>query len=121
VKKPIPDFRDEQEEREFWETHDTADYVDWSRARIVRFSNLKPSTTTISLRLPSPLLADLKALANKRDVPYQSLLKVFLAERVAAERQWPRALPKKRLEPAAAPPARSRRASTGGARSTTRR
>ncbi len=88
-KKPIPSFRSEQEEREFWETHDTADYVDWSKGRIVRFPNLKPTTTTISLRLPTPLLADLKALANKRDVPYQSLLKVFVAERVAAEQRLP--------------------------------
>ena len=100
-RKPIPSFRSEQEEREFWETHDTTDYVDWSQGRIVRFPNLKPSTTTISLRLPTPLLADLKALANKRDVPYQSLLKVFVAERVATEQR----LPGKRL----APPARSGR------------
>lgn len=87
--KPIPEFRSEAEEREFWETHDSVEYVDWSRAQVVTFPNLKPSTETISLRLPAPLLADLKALANKRDVPYQSLLKVFLAERVAAE--WHRA------------------------------
>src|SRR5438093_1332757 len=93
-RKPIPRFRSEQEEREFWETHDTTDYVDWSQGRIIRFPNLKPSTTTISLRLPTPLLADLKALANKRDVSYQSLLKVFVAERVAAEQQ----LPNKRLQ-----------------------
>ena len=64
--------------------------LDWSRAQVVTFPNLKPSTETISLRLPAPLLADLKALANKRDVPYQSLLKVFLAERVAAEWRRPR-------------------------------
>lgn len=88
-RKPIPSFRDEQEEREFWETHDTTEYVDWSRGRLVRFPNLKPTTTTISLRLPTPLLADLKALANKRDVPYQSLLKTFVAERVAAEQRLP--------------------------------
>jgi predicted DNA binding CopG/RHH family protein len=95
-KKTIPSFRSEEEERGFWETQDTADYVDWSRARIVRFPDLKPSTTTISLRLPAPLLADLKILANKRDVPYQSLLKVFVAERVAAEQR----LPNKRMQPA---------------------
>jgi predicted DNA binding CopG/RHH family protein len=89
AKKTIPKFRGEQQEREFWETHDTADYVDWSHGRIVRFPNLRPSTTTISLRLPTPLLADLKALANKRDVPYQSLLKVFVAERVAKEQRLP--------------------------------
>ena len=83
--KPIPEFSSEAEEREFWETHDSVDYVDWSDARRITFPNLKPSTETISLRLPAPLLSDLKALANKRDVPYQSLLKVFVAERVAAE------------------------------------
>ena len=83
--KPIPEFASEAEERRFWETHDSVDYVDWSRARRVTFPNLKPSTETISLRLPAPLLNDLKALANKRDVPYQSLLKVFVADRVAAE------------------------------------
>lgn len=85
ILKPVPEFRSEAEERQFWETHDSTEYVDWSRARFVKFPNLKPSTETISLRLPAPLLLDLKALANKRDVPYQSLLKVFLAERVAAE------------------------------------
>jgi predicted DNA binding CopG/RHH family protein len=100
--KPIPEFGSEAEEREFWETHDSAEYVDWSRAQFVTFPNLKPSTETISLRLPAPLLADLKTLANKRDVPYQSLLKIFLAERVAAE--WRRAaegqtLSNKRLQP----------------------
>ncbi len=83
--KPIPQFKSEAEERGFWEGHDTADYLDWSRAKVGIFPNLKPSTETISLRLPSHLLAGLKTLANKRDVPYQSLLKVFLAERVAQE------------------------------------
>ena len=84
--KPIPEFASEAEERRFWETHDSAAYVDWSSAGFVRFPNLKPSTETISLRLPAGLLADLKALANKQDVPYQSLLKVFLADRVT--REW---------------------------------
>jgi predicted DNA binding CopG/RHH family protein len=83
--KPIPRFRSESDERAFWEAHDTADYVDWSRARVGFFPNLKPSTETISLRLPAGLLAELKILANKRNVPYQSLLKVFLAERIARE------------------------------------
>lgn len=83
--KQIPEFASEAEERKFWETHDSTDYVDWSRATVVSLPNLKPSTETISLRLPAPLLSDLKALANKRDVPYQSLLKVFVADRVAAE------------------------------------
>ena len=85
VLKPIPEFSTEAKEQRFWETHDSTEYVDWSQAHFVRFPNLKPSTETISLRLPAPLLDDLKALANKRDVPYQSLLKVFVADRVAAE------------------------------------
>lgn len=85
-RRVIPEFRSEAEERQFWETHDTTDYIDWSRAKIGVFPNLKPSTKTISLRLPASLLAELKVLANKRDVPYQSLLKVFLAERIARER-----------------------------------
>ena len=96
-RKPLQTFRTEREERNFWETHDTSDYVDWSKANVGRFPNLKPSTTTISLRLPTPLLADLKTLANKRDVPYQSLLKVYLAERVTAE-QGGSTLPNKRLQ-----------------------
>ncbi len=83
--KPIPTFRDEDEEREFWATHDATDYFDWSRAERVVFPNLEPSTETISLRLPASLLADLKVLANRLDVPYQSLLKVYLAERVHEE------------------------------------
>ena len=111
-RKTIPSFRSEREEREFWETHDTTDYVDWSQGRIVRFSNLKPTTTTISLRLPAPLLADLKALANKRDVPYQSLLKVFVAERVAAEQR----LPNKRLQRTAEQAVQHRRAVRAGGR-----
>ena len=71
--KPVPEFPSEAEERAFWETHDTAEYVDWSKARLGVFPNLKPSTETISLRLPASLLAELKTLANERDVPYQSV------------------------------------------------
>jgi predicted DNA binding CopG/RHH family protein len=85
ARKGMPTFRSEAEERTFWETHDTSPFVDWGKARLAVFPNLKPSTETISLRLPAALLAELKALANKRDVPYQSLLKVFLAERVDRE------------------------------------
>jgi len=85
TRKAVPTFRSEAEERTFWETHDSSPFVDWGTARVAVFPNLKPSTETISLRLPAALLAELKALANKRDVPYQSLLKVFLAERVAGE------------------------------------
>jgi len=83
--KPIPKFETEDEEREFWATHDSTEHVDWSRAKLATFSRLKPSTQTISLRLPETLLDNLKMLANKRDVPYQSLLKVFLAERIEQE------------------------------------
>ncbi|MFN0022601.1 MAG: type II toxin-antitoxin system BrnA family antitoxin [Parvularculaceae bacterium] len=80
--KPIPKFRNEDEEREFWRTHDTVDYLDWSTARRVDFPNLKPSTKSISLRLPLSLLDRIKVEANKRDVPYQSLIKTWLAEKV---------------------------------------
>lgn len=83
--KVIPRFESEDEEREFWASHDSADYVDWSRAKTATFSQLRPSTRTISLRLPEALLENLKLLANKRDVPYQSLLKIFLAERIEKE------------------------------------
>jgi len=83
--KPIPKFESEDAEREFWETHDSTEHVDWSRARPTTFSRLKPSTQTISLRLPKTLLENLRMLANKRDIPSQSLLKIFLAERVEQE------------------------------------
>ena len=83
--KAVPAFTSERAEREYWESHDAGDVVDWSKARQVVFPNLKASTETISLRLPTALLSDLKVLANKRDVPYQSLLKVYLAERVTRE------------------------------------
>jgi len=84
--KQIPKFKNEDEERKFWATHNTTDYVDWKSARRVRFPNLKPTLRTISIRLPEHLIGDLKALANERDLPYQALLKQFLAERV--EREW---------------------------------
>ena len=79
--KSIPQFRNEAEERRFWETHDSSNYVDWSKAERVRLPNLKPSTTSISLRLPITLLERIKVAANKRDVPYQSLIKIWLAEK----------------------------------------
>jgi predicted DNA binding CopG/RHH family protein len=81
-RKPVPRFRDEAEERAFWETHDSTDYVDWSRAVAAEFPNLKPTTTAISLRLPVGLLDRIKIAANKRDIPYQSLIKAWLAEKV---------------------------------------
>jgi predicted DNA binding CopG/RHH family protein len=83
--KALPKFRNENEEARFWATHDSTDYVDYSKAKRAVFPHLKPSTETISLRLPKSVLAHLKAMANKRDVPYQTLLKTFLAERVEAE------------------------------------
>ena len=83
--KPIPNFASEDEERDFWASHDSTEFVDWTSARRLTLSNLKPSTKTISIRLPESLLDELKLLANRRDVPYQSLLKVFLAERVDKE------------------------------------
>lgn len=83
--KPIPEFKDEDEEREFWATHDSTDYIDWSNGQRVIFSNLKPTTRTISVRMPESMLAELRLLANKRDVPYQSLIKMFLRERIDEE------------------------------------
>ena len=85
--KPIPKFRSEDAEREFWATHDSTEYIDWSAAHRRKFPTLKPTLRTISLRLPVSMIEDLKVLANKKDVPYQSLLKVFLAERLEKERR----------------------------------
>jgi predicted DNA binding CopG/RHH family protein len=85
AKKRTPRFSSEEKEREFWAEHDSVGYVDWDSAGAVVLPDLKPSTATISLRLPASLLEDLKVLANKRDVPYQSLLKIFLAERIEDE------------------------------------
>jgi predicted DNA binding CopG/RHH family protein len=84
-RKQIPAFASEDEERSFWASHDSNDYVDWRRAARPSFPNLKPSLRTISLRLPELMIGQLKLLANKRDVPYQSLLKQFLAERLKKE------------------------------------
>lgn len=83
--KEIPGFRNEDEERGFWEEHDSAEFVDWSGARRVVLPELKPTMKTISLRLPGTMLAQLKMLANKKDVPYQSLMKVYLSERIRRE------------------------------------
>jgi len=80
--KPIPVFASEDEEREFWATHDTTDYFDPSKMVKATFPNLKPSTRTISIRLPESLIEQLKILANKQDVPYQSLVKIYLSEKV---------------------------------------
>ncbi len=85
MKKKIPKFKTEAEERRFWQQHDSKDYLDWSEAEEIVLHRLKPSTRKISVRLPESMLEELKVLANKRDVPYQSLLKIFLSERIAAE------------------------------------
>lgn len=81
--KKIPQFKNEVEERKFWQSHDSSDFVDWSQAKNdIVFPNLKPSTKTISLRLPESLLHRLKVMANEQDVPYQSLIKILLNEKV---------------------------------------
>ena len=83
--KKIPKFSSEAEERKFWKEADSTEYVDWRKARRGVFANLKPSLRTISIRLPEAMIEELKVLANKRDVPYQSLLKVFLGEKIEEE------------------------------------
>jgi predicted DNA binding CopG/RHH family protein len=83
--KKIPSFANEAEERRFWETHDSTDYVDWSKAQRARFPNQKLSTTAISLRLPQGTLDRIKVAANKRDMPYQSLIKYWLDEKLKTE------------------------------------
>ncbi len=85
MKKQIPCFSSENEEREFWEVHDSTDFVNWSKAERIILSNLKPSVKKISLRLPESMIEELRLLANKRDVPYQTLMKMFLADRIEKE------------------------------------
>lgn len=85
MRKQLPKFTGEDQERDFWATHDSTAYLDWNKAKRVTLPNLKPSLKTISIRLPASMIEDLKGLANQRDVPYQSLLKVFLAERIDRE------------------------------------
>lgn len=87
MKKKIPEFKTEDDERRFWATADSTAYVEWPSGKRKKLINLKPSLRTISLRLPVSMIEDLKVLAHRRDVPYQSLLKVFLAERLERERQ----------------------------------
>ena len=89
MSNPIPEFQNEDEEREFWATHDSTDYVDWTQAKRAAFPNLKPTTRAISLRLPESMLDELRQMANQRDVPYQSLIKVFLRERIDQEYRTP--------------------------------
>ncbi|MGB8212472.1 MAG: BrnA antitoxin family protein [Anaerolineales bacterium] len=87
MNKAIPEFKNEDEERAFWATHESSEYMDWSKSNHALFPNLKPSTRAISLRLPASMLDELRQMANQRDVPYQSLIKVFLRERMDMERQ----------------------------------
>jgi predicted DNA binding CopG/RHH family protein len=85
MKMKIPKFKNEDAERAFWATHDSTEFIDWRKSKRTLLPNLKPSVKTISLRLPEAMLEELKLLANKRDVPYQSLVKIFLAERIEEE------------------------------------
>lgn len=85
--KKIPKFTSEDQERKFWSTHDSADYVDWSKAERAYFPNLRPTSRTISLRLPVGMLEDLKVIAHKQDVPYQSFIKMTIADRIKEERE----------------------------------
>jgi predicted DNA binding CopG/RHH family protein len=85
MSKKIPKFKNEDRERQFWSKHDSTDYIDWKKSKRVVLDKLQPSVRTISVRLPEMMVEELKMLANKRDVPYQSLLKIFLAERIEAE------------------------------------
>lgn len=85
MNKKIPKFKSEDEEREFWATHDSSEYIDWKKAKRIVLPELKPSLKTISLRLPESMIEELKLLAHKKDVPYQSLLKMFLSEKISEE------------------------------------
>ena len=85
MKKKVPKFKNKDEERAFWTTYDSTEFIDWRKAKSTLLPKLKPSVKTISLRLPEAMLEELKLLANKRDVPYQSLVKIFLAERIEKE------------------------------------
>jgi predicted DNA binding CopG/RHH family protein len=96
MKKPIPRLKSEDAGREFWANHDSAEFIDWRKGKRTTLPNLKPSSQTISLRLPKPMLARLKLLANKRDVPYQSLLKMFVADRLKRELELPDQEPESR-------------------------
>ena len=83
--KTIPKFKNEDEERDFWATHDSTEYVDWSKGKMIVFPNLKLSTKSITIRMTESLIDNLKVIANKKDVPYQSLIKMYLTEKVKEE------------------------------------
>lgn len=86
-KNKIPKFRTEEEERNFWSSHNSTEYIDWSKAKDITLSNLKPSVKSISIRLPEIMVEELKLLAHKKDVPYQSLMKIYISEKVEEELQ----------------------------------
>jgi len=94
MNRKIPKFKNEAEERKFWSSHDSVDYIDWRLGKRAILADLRPSARSISIRLPQAMIDELKLIANRRDVPYQSLLKIFLAERLQQERQSRAALPK---------------------------
>jgi len=83
--RKVPRFRNEDEERDFWASHDSTEFVNWRQAERVKLPNLRPTTRTISIRLPEAMIERLKVLANKRDIPYQSLLKMFVADKIEEE------------------------------------
>ena len=85
MKKRVPKFKNEDQERRFWSKHNSTDFIDWKKGKRVILGKLKPSVKTISVRLPEMMVEELKLLANRKDVPYQSLLKMFLAEKIEAE------------------------------------
>lgn len=85
MKSRIPKFRNEDEERKFWDFHDSTEYIDWSKAKDITLSNLKPSVRSISIRLPEIMVEELKLIAHKKDIPYQSLMKLYISERVEEE------------------------------------
>ena len=101
MKKQPPKFKSEETERKFWSTHDSTVYLDWAKARRAVFPNLKPTARLISLRLPESMIQELKSLANKWDIPYQSLLKMFLAERIESELRPNQSAKRSRLKRAA--------------------
>ena len=85
MKNKIPKFRNEEEERKFWNSHDSTEYIDWSKAKEITLSNLKPSVRSISIRLPEIMVEELKLIAHKKDIPYQSLMKLYISEKVEEE------------------------------------
>jgi predicted DNA binding CopG/RHH family protein len=101
VHNRVPQFKNEDEEREFWATHSPLDYFDRSNFKRASFPKLKPSLKSISIRLPEDMLAELKILANKKDVPYQTLAKVYLAKQIALERGYSGISPRKKISPKA--------------------